>query len=398
MSRLLTGSWLDNYLTYVKDTESPLDYNKWCGISVLGASLKRRVFMQRGFYQLFPNQYVVLVGPPGIGKGTAITPAIALAKRAQTVNYLSDRITAEKIIERLATGFITTVPNVGGGVSVGSDASATIISKELPVFLSTSDWMLPLLCQLWDENEFEYDTKNKGTKSVKDLCVGLLAGCVPDYIRRLNKDATTAISGGFTARCIFVYASEKSQHIAWPSTQINSNLENDLIADLKHISQLGGEVKFSQDAFKEWQDFYKKIQVIDKFEQEVVANFKSRSPTHVLKAAMTLSVAESDNLIIEKHHLLEAIKMVEDVAKLLVITFKSVGESPLANATAKVMDFIVLKGQCSRAEILRALHRDVTDEDLTRILDTLVKMGVCEEKVIKGRFWYIDITTQARIP
>jgi len=39
-------------------------------------------------------------------KSSAIIPATNLAKEAGTVNYLSDSITAEKIIERIADGYI----------------------------------------------------------------------------------------------------------------------------------------------------------------------------------------------------------------------------------------------------------------------------------------------------
>src|SRR5690348_16021588 len=156
MPRKLKKPWLEAYLDYVKETENPANYNLWAGISVLSASLKRKVWIYRNFVQYFPNQYIILVGPPGIGKGSAIHPAIALAKEAQTVNYLSDRITAEKIVDKLAAGF-SCLTIVGGSAMPVMEHTATILAKELPVFLGSSDWMHSLLCQLWDENEFEYE-------------------------------------------------------------------------------------------------------------------------------------------------------------------------------------------------------------------------------------------------
>lgn len=393
MPRVLSGDWLQQYEKYVDGTESPKDYNFWSGISILSASLKRAVCLPTGQYDLYPNQYIILVGPPGVGKGTAITPAVGIAKKADTVNYLSDRITAERVIEKLATGFQKMSINTAKGtVSPVNESSATIISKELPVFIGASDWMLPLLCQLWDENAFEYETKNKGSSHIENLCVGLIAGCVPDYIRRINKDATTAISGGFTARCIFVYATEKSCNIAWPiKASIHQQLEQDLVTDLRHIAALSGEMTPSQGAKNYFTTWFNK-QTIDRFEQEVVANFKSRMPAHIKKLAMTLSVSESDSLIIEERHMKKAIDEIEKVGKNLAVTFRSVGESSLVVATAKVCDYIAMKGECSRAEISKHTMRDVTDDDLTRILSQLTQQSAVDESSRNGRLWYKNIT------
>lgn len=385
MPRLLQKPWLDAYMEYVADTENPSSFNIWSGISALSSTLKRNVYIWYHSIKFFPNQYIILVGPPGLGKGSAIKPAAALAKEAGTVNYLSDRITAEKIIEKLADGFTHPVIQTAGGNIIGALAvkehTACILAKELPVFLGSSDWMHTLLCSLWDENEFEHQTKNKGSRFIKDMCVSILGGCVPDYIRKLTKDTLAAVTGGFTARCIFVYATSKSQLISngWGAPNGNkSTLEHELIEDLKHISRVEGEVFLTDEAKTIWDTMYGNYGKAGDFESDALANFRSRVPSHVIKCALTLSISESDSLRITKEHITKAIDLIEDVCKNVDVTFRAVGESPLATAQDRVMRFIEERGQCSGREILKYNHRHITQEQLDVILKILESIEFCE--------------------
>lgn len=405
-------NWLQSYCNYVKDTESPDIYNYWCALHCLSSTLKRNVYVIRGFYKIYANQYIVLVGPPGVGKGTAINPAIALTKIADTVNYVSDRTTAEKIIDILATGFARIVAgsnlqsgsNPGGTVTilpgqvvqqgqlgVLTDTSATIVSTELPMLLNGSELMLPLLCELWDKNEFDYNTKTKGSRRIKDLCVGLLGGCVPDYIRKLNKDAMASINSGFTSRCIFVFASDKSKNVPWPVTMVGTQLEKDLINDLQYIQQnLNGQFKFDAAAFTAISDYYTTIHV-EKLDTEVTSNFKARMLSHILKTCMSLSVAEDDSLEIKLPHVDKAIELIEAVLATLDVTFRNVGESPLLVAMERVMDFIETQGIATREDIAKATYRHVTEYDLDRILFTAQhSLGFVSTQMVANKCYYKD--------
>lgn len=410
MSRRLPN-WIEAYEQYVSDTESPGLYNKWCAVHCISASLKRSVYVIRGFYKIYANQYIILVGPPGVGKGTAINPCISLTKLADTTNYISDRTTAEKIIDILAAGFPkmvvptgtmaaavnTSVTTVSANLGVFADTSASIISTELPMLLNGSELMLPLLCELWDKNEFDYNTKTKGSRRIKDLCVGLLGGCVPDYIRKLNKDAMASINSGFTSRCIFVFASDKAKKIAWPLAKQGSQIEKDLVEDLQYIQKnLQGKFKFDAAAYAAIKDYYDEIKP-EKFDTEVTGNFKARMLSHILKTCMTLSVSENDSLQIELPHVEQSIKLVEDVLSTLDVTFRNVGESNMLVAMERVMDYVEVNGVTTRQEIAKATYRHVTDFDLDRILFTAEKsLGYIKQTVVGKTTCYADTGQRKR--
>lgn len=384
-------------------TEAPDSYVVWSAISVISAVLKKKVWIRRGTYKVYPNQYIVLVGPPGVGKGSAIHPAHEFIKgyKPELSNYLSDRITAPKIIEKLANGFQTQCV-VAGNIVVSKESTAVLFASELSTFLGSSDWMTSFLCDTWDRNEFEYDTKNKGSSHIKDMCVSLIGACVPDFIRKINgkqSNASEAINGGFTARTVFVFANEKSKRLAWPIAleDIKSVAANqgktgretitDLRADLEVIAQLKGEFSFSPDATIIFEHWYKNHKA-DDHDSDVVRHFKSRQDVHVFKVAMCLSAAQNDSLIIDEWCLRTAITLVSQVLATLDITFRGVGESTLSEATAKIQTYIERKGLATRRELIRDNHRHATLEDIERITRTLEICGFIKAFSQNGQQFY----------
>lgn len=382
-ARKLNTNWISAYSAAIDPiTEAPAPFVIWSAISVISAVLKKKVWINRGVFKVYPNQYIVLVGPPGVGKGTAIHPAHAFIKdfKPSLSNYLSDRITAPKIIEKLAQGFQTQAV-INGVITAGLESTAVLMATELSTFLGSSDWMTSFLCDTWDRNEFEYDTKNKGSSHIKDMCVSLIGACVPDFIRKINgkQNSNEAINGGFTARTIFVFANAKSKKLAWPIALENTKNGPTLIAalryDLEQIAHnLHGEFGFDQEAQYLWGTWYNKNRS-DDMDSEVVQHFKSRIDVHVLKVAMCFSAAAGDSRVIDRWSLSTAITLVESVLGTLDMTFRGVGESSLAEATAKIQTFIERKGVTTKGEIVANNHRHATPEDIDRILSLLCQIG-----------------------
>src|SRR5574343_764727 len=66
-----------HYTSNLSAPQSSLDLSYYWLIS---AALQRRVFLQSMERPLFPNLYIVLVGPPGVGKGIVITPTTEILR------------------------------------------------------------------------------------------------------------------------------------------------------------------------------------------------------------------------------------------------------------------------------------------------------------------------------
>lgn len=401
MSRVLKQSWHESFLECVKPhTDIPESFITWAALSLIGATLKNNVFFETGTYTLYPNQFIILVAPPGIGKGTAmdiVTNIINETKPNPVVNTQSDRITAEKMIENIATGWNTALQMLGQQLVISPmDHCCLIYSTEIRTLLGSSDWMLEFLEESWSKTTFDYQTKNKGSIFITDMCCSLLAASVPDFLRNIHREVSMAITGGFSSRCLFIYAEEPSTYTPWllPLKKNPASLQKykNLILDLKEISRLKGEFSVNTDAKILFEDFIKQnrgVSLTD--DSDAVANFKARIKPHLLKLAMVLSASGGDSKIISKIDMLNAITEIKKVQSNLERLFRGSGESDLAPATARVQNILEKLGSASRAELIKATQRHITPENLDRILYVMETIGFCKKETRNKREHFVVI-------
>lgn len=398
MPRMLGKSWIDSFTDYCYEMEAPKEWLLWSGMSAISSTIKRNCYLWYRGVKFFPNQYVILVGPPGIGKGEAISKGYDLAYNAKSINYIKDWHTPQEILEELADGFQNVGLKVGQIITANviKDHTCCIMAPELAVFLQNYENMHSLLCAWWDQNKFDYKTKNKGKHVIEDMSVSLLGGCVPDYVRSFSRDRMAAITGGFTARTIFVYAVEKYQLVedSFGAPKINtSKLRDELINDLKHISTLSGELKLDSNAVKLWQKVYKEHNKRGENDSDASQNFKSRISSHIIKTAITCSLADSDSLIITEEHLQRAIDYIEKVRDKVDIVFRCVGESPIASIQAKFLNYIDSVGLAYHKSVVKHMYRDSTSDQLLQVITILKSAGLIYEKMDTKGVYYESTKT-----
>lgn len=361
--------------------------------------MKRNVYVGRGSYKLYPNLYTILVGRPGIGKGSAINPIVSIINEAKICNILSDRVTIEYVLERMSNGWQAHTRTVTGGFTIGTDHTAMIISPEVSVFIGASQNTLPILADLWDarEGEFVYGTRHKGEFRIKDPCVCLLGGSTQEWL--ISSIPTNAVGGGFTRRVNFVVANDREKLLPWPSLPNHNQIRDNLVTDLRGVARLSGEMRFHPRCIPLFESCYKES-APKEYDDEATTSYKTSMWAQVTKLAMCMSAARGDDLIINEKDFRSAYDAVRNVTLNIPRVFRGVGESELAVATDKVLRFLEQKGFATRQEMLKYLWRDVTSEDLDKILVTLKEGKVIYdynqgkktlyatvEKVPKGTSW-----------
>jgi hypothetical protein len=335
-----------------------------------------------------------LVGRPGLGKGAAINPAVALLKEAGVVNVLSDRITMEYTLEKLSKGFpkMSATPLAGSSNStmkLGSEATCLIVSSELSVFLTASQFSITCLTDLWDckEGIYQYGTRGKGEWHLNNPYVTLIGGTAQDWL--IKSIPADAVGGGFTRRVNFVFATKKEKKVAWPSRN-GVNTTALLINDIQEIHCLGGEMRFTPSARPHFESYYNSCEPND-FDDEATVVYKTSKWANAAKLAMCISASRGDSLEISKDDFEEAVVKTEEVVEDLKVVFRSVGESPLILATGKIYNFIENRGYATRQEILSVNWHHVTDLDLDRIIATLREAHIIEERSVGKKVMYFVV-------
>jgi len=374
--------WLGTYLEYTQEQESPSMFHLWVGLSVITSALERKVYMDRGYYTLYPNLYIVLVGASArTRRTTAINIGYSIFKDAlPNVCTISQKITPEALISVLVDKNKT---GMAGG---------TIVSSELSVFLGTSvkdDALIQLLTKLYDcEDIFDYHTIIRGREVCRNVYMNLIGSTTPEWIK--GSLPSHAIGGGFTSRVIFVYQYEPEKLVPFPQLTNNQRKQRQmLIADLKLINKLKGKYELNEDAKKWYETWYVNIFSKSMNKSESALNgYYGRKHDTLLKVAMCVAASHNDELIVNDSDLEVALKAMDENEKYLPEVLKSVMATQVGEDKGKVYRTIARREEASFTEVLRNVSYCIDAKRLTEVLQSLLAEEIIEEIIRDGKRYF----------
>lgn len=387
MAREVTD-WIDSYLQYTDNTESPVSYHKWCALSVVAGALQRRCYLQWGLAEvIYPNLYVVLIGPSGrTRKGTAIGIAKDMLKKTAGVTVVPESSSGRQAMilamKRASKNFEDPIDG-----KIKFHCSVTAFSEELSVFLGQGD--IAYLSNLTDwydsKDDWEYETVGRGKDSLQGLCLNLCGGTAPDWIQSMIPHE--ALGGGFTSRVIFIVEEKKRKIV--PEYFVDAatrELGEKLQRDLERIANLSGEMTFDEegkDAYVAWYiDQDSKLSAGEPAIQDKrFAGYCERRATHLRKLMLVCSASRGDDLKLTKADFLKAKGLMEDAEINMPRTFGGLGKARNSDAVDTVMNYIQTMGITTRTKVLQMFYRDVDAMTLSSIEQTLQQMGKINVKL-----------------
>ena len=373
MSSRKLNDWISSFVKYTDPTEPPSNFRRWVAISAIGGALRRKVRIPYGDYiTWYPNMYIVLVGPAGSRKTTAMSSVENFIRNAG-IRLATDSSTHAALIQELQDSAFESYE-----VSPSDYASnLTIFSKEFGVFLGKQGSNEELITQITDwfdcPSDWTRKTKTQGTFELQNIFINILGATTPSYI----KDSLTmsAIGGGLTSRIIFVYSQGKPKRISRPRLiKGNDKLKAKLQHDFDLISGLKGEMKLS-DSFNEvYDNWYVNEDSKNEFQGDpFLDGYSSRRAMHLVKLSSILSASENNNMIVTADHFNRAKLYLENVEKDLRSVFQGVGRSGNSQVTFDIENHIKYNGYVNLRDLLKRFINDVKDlEELKNILNKLV--------------------------
>lgn len=375
MSKRHYDNWLKTFVEYSAFGEAPLKMLFWTGVSTIAGALRRRVWIDQKYFQWLPNFYVILVAPPGIvSKSTTANIGMNLLRGIQGIKFGPDVITWQSLITSLAKG-CESVPNPHAPGDFYPMSAVTFCSDELGNLLNPSDRdLVDALVTLWDgkRGEFRKETKTSGSDKIENPWVNIIGCTTPAWIS--GNFPEYMIGGGFTSRCVFVYADKKRQEVPYVDEAVPPDFDNmgkKLIHDLEMISMMFGEFEINQEARvwgREWYSNHWKSPPPN-LTGDQFSGYLARKQTHLHKLAMILSAAESNSLVIEKKHIEMAYSMTSAIEQDMPKVFARIGQTEITRGSFEIVSLVEQFPDITQTELYKRLFRVLSYKDFVEALN-----------------------------
>ena len=373
MTKRYLEDWLTTFVEYASYGEAPLKMIFWTGVSTIAGALRRRVWIDQKYWQWLPNFYIVFVAPPGIvSKTTTANIGMSLLRSLPEgcIKFGADVVTWQSLITSLAQG-CESVPDPRDPGTFYPMSSVTFCSDELGNLLKPSDQdLVAALITLWDgkQGAFKKETKTSGSDKIENPWVNIIGCTTPAWIS--GNFPEYMIGGGFTSRCVFVYADKKRQLVPYVDEVVPPDMEETkqkLIHDLEMISVMFGEYTISQQARVWGRAWYKRHweSPPSGLTGDQFNGYIARKQTHLHKLAMVLSASKNDSLIIEESHLVAAEEIITAIEQDMPRVFSRIGQTDITRGSTEILNAIEHRPGISHPELYNLLFRTLSYKDFT---------------------------------
>lgn len=370
------ANWLKSYMQYTASLEAPDEFHFWTGVSTIAGALRRQVWIDQIHFQWTPNFYIILVSPPGIvNKTTTIGVGSRFLKQIPDVNFGPNAITWQALVQALSES--TTAFQMPDG-TYHQMSCITCSSGELGSLLDPHDRnMVDVLTDLWDGrlDTWKKMTKTSGTDVIENPWINIIAATTPSWLG--DNLGESAVGGGFTSRCIFIYADRKRHFIALPRyhmQEMHAHLREDLMHDLEAISMIKGEYTFTQEAIDWVTTWYRSHweKHASTVASDRMAGYIGRKQTHIMKLSMVIAAAQRDDLVLQKSDLEEASLIVDSLETYQSKVFDRIGQTEGGRFTSMLVDIVQQLGAIDRSALLRHVIRVMDEKTFGIALNTAI--------------------------
>lgn len=335
---------------------------------MIAGALQRHVKFPMGYYNLYPNMYIVLVGPPGkCKKSTAM--AIGRSTSRQIIdeyNFAVDSTSREMLIKRMSGNF------------KNEQSVLNVHSKEFASFFATSqEKMLVFLTDIYEcPDHWTHETISGSTNKITAPFLNVVAGTTPSSLQ--TDIPVEAIGVGLTSRIIFVYEDTPRVRPWRPSISPDQEkIGQMLAADLAHIYNLSGDYTIDSSfdkAFQLWEDA--NTMEPNPTKDSRLDGYFERKPDHIKKLCMILAAAQRDDLVLTEEDFYLSLATLDHVEKRMLDAFNVVGRNPLVGDTnAMLAEILSSPSGVTKSEFVQRFRVNLRFEEIEEILLTLVASG-----------------------
>lgn len=399
-----TPGFVTDFVASLRGNEVPVAFSSWCAILALSSALKRETWYRWHPERLYPNFYLILVGPAGeakkgvaIGQFSAVLQGMTEYITAYNVRVMKemkvfeDKITSEGLAKFLKTYLRGSVIPLldsegkvlmrdGHPVTYKKTAELTIVAEELGTLMSKARYNEDLITNL----TALYNTKSRGSEltvkrgkvEMPNLFTNLIGGTTPDAFRESIPRA--ALNEGFLSRTIVCY--QKACVQCYPDPISFGPKREELSSRLAWIAEnTVGEWRLSPEAKKLYDAWYERNKKAFDFTR-FHSSQRSRFSIHLLKLALILSAQryvvhrKEETRVIDLEALEDAINLLEATMETAPAVIEEVEASALGRLEHRIHNYLLEHPTgATRTRLMQNQH--LTAQEVTTVISDMFNGG-----------------------
>jgi len=361
------NSWIEAFVEYTADLESPEIFRRWTAIATIGATLEQKVWAHTTD-NIYPNMYTFIVGHPGVGKSRTIAAARRLCETIEGYPIGPQSVSKASLVDALKKSR-RSVTNVALGISEEYN-SMILFSDDWQVTMS--EWNKELIAGLTTFYDVIASySEMKRTKEIdikiKAPQLNILAGSTPSQLMTTMPEGSW--EQGFTSRAMFIFSDDR--HINETAFGRKEKNPEDLIHDLHVISSLWGQLGNAEN-FIAQVDNWRRAGMPPVPNHPRLLHYNSRRFVHLLKLCIIVCVDRGQKLIITEEDYKRALSWLIEAEMHMPNLFQAGAGNADANAMQEIAHYVKALGQVEEGDLIKFATNKIPAQSLQRILDLMV--------------------------
>lgn len=249
-----------DFMSLTEDVLSPDIFRLWSAISTVAGAVGRRVWVKNEQGNVYPNLYVLLVAPPGVGKSVIDRvrdlwyDTVEPGSKIPAFAVAPDSMTKAALIDTLAKSKKMFLPPTGAPFI---HHSLLVAAEEFSVLLPAYDMeYIGTLNSIWNNKRVHEESRRYGPKQsvvIENPQLNLLGGAQPAWLASIFPE--DAWNTGIGRRMIMIYAAKAPWKDIWQERDEKPELRESLLTRLGQMSKLWGQARIEREAVEHLQNW-----------------------------------------------------------------------------------------------------------------------------------------------
>lgn len=390
-------NWVDSFVEGTTHLPSPEFFRKWGAISCIAGVLERKVWVKTMHSKLFPNLYVFIVAPPGVGKSVVLRQVEALWRGIEGLHVAPKSLSKASIMDTLGDAKRNkSVVKAGRSLFLNFN-SLLVNAGELGVFIPQYDpEFMNALTDVYDGDLYEERKRTKDLHLlIKEPCLNIIGGTTPSYLNQVLPEG--AWDQGFLSRTFLIFSGVTNLVDLFTSDDdelAEAPLVPKLRADLRNIFDLVGAFSFSPEAQKAISTWHM-AGGPPRPDHPKLVNYCTRRSAHLLKLTMVASASRGDDMIITLEDYQTALDWLLEAETAMEEIFKALGAKGDSQTIAEALHYIYKYQMANKAPMLEQrlvafVASKVPAYNVVKIIELMEKSGQISKTITaEGNFGYV---------